>query len=225
MAPPQRILTNDASNHSTGSALEPDRSNADQAALDLILVRRVLSGEKAALGELGARLKCVPAILAVLNRRGYAPLGPAELADLSQSTVLRIWSKLGTFRGDSTFEGWAYRFGALELKNAVRRLSRERSIMRPSQIEMSSYPSPAEDDQGPFDRTPFDRANLEAALQTIPKDMAGVIRLKHKGALAFREVGERLKISENTARSRYYRGIARLREILTREYRGDLGQP
>ena len=46
-----------------------------------------------------------------------------------------------------------------------------------------------------------------------PRD-AEVIQLKHFRHLSFDEIGETLGISPNTAKSRYYRALVRLREML-----------
>jgi DNA-directed RNA polymerase specialized sigma24 family protein len=40
------------------------------------------------------------------------------------------------------------------------------------------------------------------------------VRLKHLAELTFADIGVRLGMSENTAKSLYYRGLVKLRELL-----------
>lgn len=65
-------------------------------------------------------------------------------------------------------------------------------------------------------RDPLDPP-LTAALEALPEEQRTVIVLKHYREKTFREIGEMLDISENTAGSRYRYGIEKLRTLITRE--------
>ena len=93
---------------------------------DLALVRRVLRGDRAAVGELAARLQCVPRILRVRNTKAGAPLGADELEDVCQDVLLITWRKLAQYDGQAELPAWVYRICVLELQNAIRKHFRAR---------------------------------------------------------------------------------------------------
>ena len=58
------------------------------------------------------------------------------------------------------------------------------------------------------------RISLEASLEKLPQEQQIVIQLKLWDSLTFSEIGEVLRISPDTASSRYRYGIAKLQEAL-----------
>ena len=56
--------------------------------------------------------------------------------------------------------------------------------------------------------------NLEAALRALPAEQREVIALKIDGGLTFKQIGEILNVSQNTAASRYRYAIDKLRHSL-----------
>jgi RNA polymerase sigma factor (sigma-70 family) len=173
-------------------------------ASDLVLVRSVLQGDRAAVDELGRRLCCVELILASQNTRLGRQLHAAEIQDLAQDTVLLIWSKLATFEGLATLETWLYRFCALELLNALRRKRRE---MRGVELDLElTLPESA--------RAVVDVERLARALDRLSSVQADVIRWRHFEELSFERIAERLSMPLNTVRSHYRRGLRELQHLL-----------
>jgi len=64
------------------------------------------------------------------------------------------------------------------------------------------------------------RDAVQSALATIPEDQREVLVMKIWGELSFREIGEALDISPNTAASRYRYGLDALRHTLNLEQVG-----
>ena len=58
------------------------------------------------------------------------------------------------------------------------------------------------------------RIQLETSLRQLPADQQAAVRMKLWDGLSFREIGEALGISTNTAASRYQYGIAKLKKSL-----------
>ena len=177
---------------------------------DLQLVERVLDGDSAARDALIERLACVPRALAAANARLGNALSRDELADLAQDVVLAVWRKLGTFRGDATLESWAWSFCQHELWNRVRRRQRRRAVVHTSLEEIPQLQAGAAEPHS------VDYDHLEEALAALEAPEQEVIRLKHFEHLMFSEIAERLGISPNTAKTRYYRGMVHLRRLLGR---------
>jgi len=177
---------------------------------DLRLVERALAGEGAAREALTIRLECVPRTLAAANARLGNVLSADELADLAQDVVLAVWRKLGTFRGEATLESWAWSFCRHELWNRVRRRQRRRAVVHTS---LEEIPRPPTSETGP---SSVDYDHLEEGLAALDAAEREVIRLKHFEHLMFSEIAVRLGISPNTAKTRYYRGMVRLKHLLER---------
>src|SRR5262245_38728273 len=58
--------------------------------------------------------------------------------------------------------------------------------------------------------------NLYRGLEALDGEEGRVIRMKHFDDLTFQEIGTRLRLSSNTAKTIYYRGMRRLGEHLRR---------
>lgn len=175
---------------------------------DLDLVAGSLRGEEAAIAGLALRLGCVPRILGSINQSMGFPIGPEDLADLSQDTLALIWTKLPTFQGRGRLETWSYRFCFLEFMNRLRQKDRNAKVHGESLDTVSDVmPGPV-----PVSASEYERLHLSLGELGAPE--AEIIRLKHFEGLTFDDIGAILEISPNTAKTRYYRGLAWLRQRL-----------
>jgi RNA polymerase sigma-70 factor (ECF subfamily) len=89
-----------------------------------------------------------------------------------------------------------------------RRSRREQTAKAPALLEAVSAGEP--EDGEPL------REGLERALRALPAGQREVVHMKVFEKMTFREIGERLGISMNTAASRYRYALSRLRELLGR---------
>jgi len=177
------------------------------AAADLALVRRVLGGARSELPALAERLRCIPRMLQILDRRTGRAMRPEERADLAQDVLVVVWRKLGEYEGHSALEGWLYGFCALEHKSALRRLRRLREEAQALEARSGAR------DEAVRDPDPCVFEDVHANLDRIGRDGAQVIRLKHFEGLTFEEIGAELGLSPNTVKARYYRGLEELRPL------------
>jgi RNA polymerase sigma-70 factor (ECF subfamily) len=173
------------------------------------LVRATLAGDAPSAELFVARMRCVPRILAALNSRHGRPLDDEMLADLAQDTVVIVWRKLSEFREPGPLEAWVYGIAHLEFRNACRRRARSRKRQEPFSSATAEAVSKvdSESDEGPWD-------DIEMALSRLDPEDSSVISLRHHEGLSFDAIGARLGIPMNTAKTRYHRGLKRLREWL-----------
>jgi len=171
---------------------------------DLELARLALRGDAAARHAFCLRMRCVPRLLFVMNRRQRRPLPTSELEDLVQDTLATIWRRLDSFEGLASLETWSYRFCAFQLANRLRSVARQ-----PVTVPLMRTEAP---DGDPTDLWAYE--DVHRALDALEHNVAAVIRLKHFEHLSFDEIGSRLEVSPNTAKTRYYRGLEQLRAAL-----------
>jgi RNA polymerase sigma-70 factor (ECF subfamily) len=171
---------------------------------DLSVATRAVAGDAQARALFATRMECVPRMLAVMNRRQRLPLPAQDVDDLVQDTLVTIWRRLDTYAGMASLETWVYRFCRFQLANRLRAVSR-----RPAHVPLAADAQVSEDA-----RRLLEFEDVQAALERLPALTSDVIRLKHFGSLSFTEIGVRLALSPNTAKTRYYRGLAELRRLL-----------
>jgi len=174
---------------------------------DLALVRAVLVGDRRAGRELAQRMRCVPRILAVLNQRRGRPLRHHDLEDLSQDALAIIWEKLSSFHGLVILERWMFRFCLFSMQNRLRRFARLHRV-EGQRLGQNREEPPAPDAAAEHYEA------LEGHLARLPVEEAEVVRLKHYEQCTFEEIGERMKTSPNTAKTRYYRALRRIESAL-----------
>lgn len=151
------------------------------------------------------RMRCVPRILAALNARMGRPLDEHELADLSQDTTVLVLQKLDQYAAKAPLESWIYRICSLELMNGVRRKHRYRG--RTERLVESTLESAEAQALEEIEA-------VHLALERLGGHDADVVRMKHFEGLTFEDLGDRLGISPNTAKTRYYRGLAKLKTYM-----------
>ena len=185
------------------------RHETSDASADVGLVARMLAGETHAHEDVTSRLECVPRIAAWLNQRISSPLTVHELQDVVQNSALVIWRKLPEFEGRASLETWVYRIVRFELLNEVRRKQRSstRTVLDHDALAEATVPEELEDSGD-------EKLLMIESLGRLDERKRSVIELKHFETLTFPQIGERLGISENTARTRYYRGLREMRESL-----------
>ena len=174
---------------------------------DVERIRQALAGDGRAVDEIASRLTCIPRMLGRRNADFGGPLDADELRDLAQETIIAIWRKLEQYDGRASLETWAYRFCMYEL---LHRLRAKRNRPMPW-TDVSPDAQPEEDT---VDATPEDHHLLYKSLDRLPDQEATIVRLKHFDDLTFQDIGERLGESPNTIKTRYYRGLLRLRQML-----------
>lgn len=144
----------------------------------------------------------------------------ADAPDVVQEVFLKVFRKVGGFRGESSLKTWIYRIAVNEARNYRRWFGRHRR--QEVEIEPTS-----DERQGVCDRvadpgpTPFEvavdletRALIEEGLEKISANYRVALVLREIEGLSYEEISEVLEISLGTVKSRILRGREALREYV-----------
>ena len=153
----------------------------------------------AAAGDLGAFEQLVRAYQQHVWRFLRRLLGDAASAeDVAQETFLRVFRRLPTFTFDAKFSTWVFQIA----RNAG--IDELRSRQRRTRLA-SLAPPPA-----PPAAAPEARAEIEAALASLPVDLREAVLLVEVLGLRYREVARVLGVPEGTVKSRVFSARSRL---------------
>lgn len=92
----------------TNPFIEKNESSAE----DYLLVEKAVKGDKKSLEQLVSRHQAW-----IYNIALKMVWDPVDAEDVTQETLIKIITKLSTFRGDSSFRTWAYRIAANHVIN------------------------------------------------------------------------------------------------------------
>lgn len=145
---------------------------------------------------------------------------PSEAADVTQEVFLKVFRKVGSFRGESSLKTWIYRIAVNQAYNQHRWFSRHRrqeiGLERTDENGLSIRDVLPDHCASPFDfaRDRETHEIVEAALLTINPSFRSAVILRDLDDLSYEEIAEVLQVSLGTVKSRIMRGREALRRKL-----------
>lgn len=149
---------------------------------------------------------------------------PSDACDVVQEVFLKVFRKIGAFRGDSSLKTWVYRIAVNEAYNYKRWFGRH--LKQQVGLEGEEEGNLSYCDRLPDPgRSPFDSASdseqhqlVEAALARLNPTYRTAVVLRDIEELSYEEISEVLQVALGTVKSRILRG----REALRKELAGRL---
>ncbi len=126
--------------------------------------------------------------------------------DVTQDVFVRVWKKLGSFRGESAFGTWLHRLAVNVILARRKQLGRQRERYLPGEHALRSRASSPE--------TPGLAMDFEAAIASLPDRAREVFVLHDVEGYKHHEIAELLDISDGTSKSQLHRARMFLREYL-----------
>ena len=133
---------------------------------------------------------------------------PVEAQDMLQEGFVKIFQKLKSYRSEGSFEGWIRR---IFINTAINVKRRELKFNVNQNIDQSHHPE--DDEADPLSR--LSQKELLNLIQRLPPGYRTVFNLYVIEGYSHREIGKRLKISENTSKSQLFGARKSLRKLLT----------
>ncbi|MCA1585351.1 MAG: RNA polymerase sigma factor [Acidobacteria bacterium] len=135
--------------------------------------------------------------------------GPDAADELTQDVFVRVWQKLRTFRGESSFATWLHRLAVNVIIERFRSLGTARDRFLPdgdTALEhMSGAPAAVRYDTG---------MDLDTAMARLPPGARQVFVLHDVEGYRHDEIGEFLGVSVGTSKSQLHRARMTLRAHL-----------
>ncbi|MEO8452465.1 MAG: RNA polymerase sigma factor [Gemmatimonadota bacterium] len=133
-------------------------------------------------------------------------VGTGDIDDAVQEVFIRVWQKLETFAGQSSFGTWLHRVAINLMIRRRQTASRDRKRYIGDDLAREAAPARGE--------RPDLRVALERAVDTLPAGAREVFVLHDMEGYKHAEIGELLGIDSGTSRSQLHRARMLLRKSL-----------
>jgi RNA polymerase sigma-70 factor (ECF subfamily) len=184
---------------------------------DRLLAARLQARDETAMHELAERFG--PRIYQLALRQMK---NREDAEEVTQDVLMKVYRKIGAFRGDSALSSWIYR---ITFNTAMSKLRSVRLARAAQQSESARDP---QDDRQRMLREPADwssmpdeellrtqlRRAVVAAIAELPEIYRVPVVLRDIEGLTTEEASTRLKVKDQTLKSRLHRGRLMLRERL-----------
>ncbi|NOT08133.1 MAG: sigma-70 family RNA polymerase sigma factor [Gemmatimonadales bacterium] len=138
----------------------------------------------------------------------YRMAGVTVLAeDLTQEAMVRVFQRIGQFRGDAKLSTWIHTVAVSVIRNGIRRDRRwaERTVDLEAAHDIGA--PPVEGDSETAER-------LKRVVDALPDDLRLVLIMYDVEGFSHDEIAAALGLTSNASRQRLFRARARLREQL-----------
>jgi RNA polymerase sigma-70 factor (ECF subfamily) len=161
-------------------------------------------------GERDAQRRLYERFRGTVYRLAVRMVGGAEAADVAQEIFLRVFARIGSFRGQAAFSTWLYR---VSVNECLRHLGRGGLRHEPLAAE------PPCEEAGPEQR--LEQADLlEQALAALDAPLRAAFLLREVEGLSYREMADVLGLPPGTVASQLNRARAALQAFLRRVEQG-----
>jgi RNA polymerase sigma-70 factor (ECF subfamily) len=184
-----------------GSALRSNESELAAGADDY--VAKAASGDVSAFEHLYRTH--LPRVHGLVRRMS----GGRDADELTQDVFVRVWQKLGSFRGDSAFATWLHRLAVNVVIERFRQDSTRRQRLHDGEEIFETLSSPPTSRDFAMD--------FEAALLALPDGAREIFVLHDVEGYKHHEIGELLDISSGTSKAQLHRARMMLRRHLKSE--------
>ena len=160
----------------------------------------------AAQGDTGAFERLYQAHLGRVHNLARRMAGPESADELTQDVFVRLWQKLGTFRGESSFTTWLHRLAVNVIIERFRTLGAARDrFLADGDSVLDGLP--ASTMPGRYDAA----MDLESAMKRLPPGARAVFVLHDVEGYRHEEIGDMLGVSIGTSKSQLHRARMTLR--------------
>ncbi|MBL4631069.1 MAG: sigma-70 family RNA polymerase sigma factor, partial [Paraglaciecola sp.] len=135
-----------------------------------------------------------------------------DALDLMQEVFISVFRNLSTYRNEGSFKSWMFRIAHYRCIEFYRR-------KKPMQ-DLDDIPEIQSDDMSVADCIHISQENkqLVSVMQQLPLAQKSLVELKFFGQFTFDEIAQQTGISVNTAKSRLYSALDKLKILMEVDY-------
>ena len=131
--------------------------------------------------------------------------GGRDADELTQDVFVRVWQKLGSFRGDSAFATWLHRLAVNVVIERFRQDATRRQRLHDGEEIFETLSAPVRSRDFSMD--------FEAALVSLPDGAREIFVLHDVEGYKHHEIGTLLEISSGTSKAQLHRARMMLRKV------------
>ena len=144
----------------------------------------------------------LPRVYSLVRRMG----GGRDADELTQDVFVRLWQKIGTFRGDSAFTTWLHRLTVNVVIERFRSETTRRQRLRDGEDVFELLPAPRQSGDLAMD--------FETAMLKLPDGAREIFVLHDIEGYKHQEIASLLDISPGTSKAQLHRARMMLRKHL-----------
>lgn len=140
-------------------------------------------------------------------------LGHDDANDVLQNTLIKIWSSIDSFRGESKLSTWIYRIAINESITYLNKLRSQNNIPLDdsdnfliTKLEGDSY----------FDGDEA-QLNLQKAILTLPEKQRIVFNMRYFDEVKYEDMSEILNTSVGALKASYHLAVKKIEEFLSKD--------
>jgi RNA polymerase sigma-70 factor (ECF subfamily) len=135
-----------------------------------------------------------------------------DALDLMQEVFISVFRNLSSYRNEGSFKSWMFRIAHFRCIEFYRRKKPMQGLDDTPEIESE------ESSVADSIHTGQENKQLISAMQQLPLAQKSVVELKFFGQFTFDEIAEQTGISANTAKSRLYGALEKLKILMEVDY-------
>ncbi len=128
--------------------------------------------------------------------------------DILQNTFIKVWTNIGSFRGQSSLSTWLYRIAIYEALDFIRKL-KQTDTCRYDDAESVANRLLADD----FFDGDEAQAMLQAAIATLPEVQRTVFNLRYYDEMKYAEMSRLLDTSEGALKASYHLAVKKINDF------------
>lgn len=133
--------------------------------------------------------------------------------DVLQNTFIKIWTSIGSFRGDSKLSTWLYR---IAINEAITFLNKQRSANNISMDDADTFLLSRLESDEYFDGDEA-QLRLQKAILTLPEKQRIVFNMRYFDELKYEEMSDILETSVGALKASYHHAVKKIEDFLSAE--------
>lgn len=132
--------------------------------------------------------------------------------DVLQNTLIKVWTNLGSFRGDSKLQTWLYK---IAINESISHLNKQKAHIDIAIDDADTYMMNKLESDVYFDGDEA-QLRLQQAILTLPDKQRIVFNMKYFDEMKYEDMSEILDTSVGALKASYHHAVKKIEDFLAR---------